>query len=147
MGVTWKCGADDYSTSFVAAEAWHLILRDRFATGHRTSKWGQPQVCLYCGEPDETCDHLFFACPYTFTLWIKVVGNLLVPRYAFISWLAVRDRFATGHRTSKWGQPQVCLYCGEPDETCDHLFFACPYTFTLWIKVVGNLLGIDPDPD
>lgn len=46
------------------------------------------------------------------------------------------------------GQPQVCLFfLGEPDKTRDHLFFACPYTFTLWIKVVFNLLGIDPDLD
>ncbi|XP_018436062.1 uncharacterized protein LOC108808405 [Raphanus sativus] len=70
-----------------------------------------------------------------------------VPRYSFITWLAVRDRLATGHITSQWGQPQVCIFCGEPDETRDHLFFACPFTFTLWIRVVGNLLGIDPDPD
>lgn len=29
----------------------------------------------------------------------------------------------------------------------DHLLFACPFTFTLWLKVVGNLFGIDPNPD
>lgn len=45
------------------------------------------------------------------------------------------------------GQAQVCVFCGEPDETRDHLFFACPYTFTLWLRVVGNLTGSDPDPD
>ena len=70
-----------------------------------------------------------------------------VPRFAFITWLAVRDRLSTGHRTAQWGQAQYCLYCGEPDETRDHLFFACPYTFTLWLKVTGNLFGMDPDPD
>ena len=70
-----------------------------------------------------------------------------VPRYSFITWLAVKDRLATGHKTRQRGQPQVCIYCGEPDETRDHLFFACPFTFTLWLKVVGNLFGIDPDPD
>ena len=70
-----------------------------------------------------------------------------VPRYAFITWLAIRDRLATGHRTRQWGHVQWCVYCGEPDETRDHLFFACPYTFTLWLQVVGNLFGSDPDPD
>ena len=44
------------------------------------------------------------------------------------------------------GQPQHCLYCGEPDETRDHLIFACPYTFTLWLKMVGSLFEADPDP-
>ena len=70
-----------------------------------------------------------------------------MPRYGFISWLAIRDRLATGHRTRQWGQMQCCVYCGEPDETRDHLFFACPYTFTLWLNVVGNLFGPDRDPD
>ncbi|CAG7869967.1 unnamed protein product, partial [Brassica rapa] len=53
-----------------------------------------------------------------------------VPRFAFITWLAFR-----------------CLFCGEPDETREHLFFACPYTYTLWLEVVGNLFGVEPDPD
>lgn len=80
--------------------------------------------------------------------WHKLVWfPLSVPRYSFITWLAVKDMLSTGHRTRQWGQPQVCVYCGEPDETRDHLFFACPFTFTLWLKVVGNLFGIDPDPD
>ncbi|CAG7885034.1 unnamed protein product, partial [Brassica rapa] len=70
-----------------------------------------------------------------------------VPRFAFITWLAFRDRLSTGHRTSKWGQTQGCLFCGEPDETKEHLFFACPYTYTLWLEVMGNLFGVEPDPD
>ena len=41
----------------------------------------------------------------------------------------------------------VVFFCGEPDETRDHLFFACLYTFTLWIDVAGLLLGTSPDPD
>ncbi|XP_013668588.1 uncharacterized protein LOC106372868 [Brassica napus] len=62
-----------------------------------------------------------------------------------VLWKRGDDEF--GHRTSQWGQPQRCLYCGEPDETRDHLVFACPFTFTLLLKVVGNLFGIDPHPD
>ncbi|XP_009137083.1 uncharacterized protein LOC103861131 [Brassica rapa] len=80
--------------------------------------------------------------------WSKLVWfSQGVPRYAFITWLAFRDRLATGHRTSRWGQPQCCLFCGEPDETREHLFFACPYTYTLWLKVMGNLFGDEPDLD
>lgn len=81
-------------------------------------------------------------------LWSKLVWFPLgVPRYAFITWLAIKDRLATCHHTRQWGQAQICVFCGEPDETRDHLFFACPYTFTLWVRVVGNLTGSDPDPD
>ena len=54
-----------------------------------------------------------------------------VPRYSFITWLAIRDRLSTGSRMRAWGQVQCCLLCGEPDETRDHLFFACPYIHLL----------------
>ena len=82
------------------------------------------------------------------TPWSKLVWfSQGVPRFAFITWLAFRDRLSTGHRTSKWGQTQGCLFCGEPDETREHIFFACPYTYTLWLEVVGNLFGVEPDPD
>lgn len=80
--------------------------------------------------------------------WRRLIWFLqAVPRFAFITWLAIRNILATGHRTTRWGHPQSCLYCGEPDETRDHLFFACSYTFTLWLRVAGNLFGRDPDPD
>lgn len=76
--------------------------------------------------------------------WSKLVRfSQGVLRYAFITWLAIRDRLSTEHRTSIWGQTQCCLYCGEPDETRDHLYFACPYTYILWLKVAGSLFGLD----
>ncbi|KAF2597665.1 hypothetical protein F2Q68_00008803 [Brassica cretica] len=71
--------------------------------------------------------------------WSKLVWfSQGVFHYAFITWLAFRDRLATGHRTSRWGQPQCCMFCGEPDETREHLYFACPYTYTLWLQVVDK---------
>ncbi|XP_048637583.1 uncharacterized protein LOC125609990 [Brassica napus] len=80
--------------------------------------------------------------------WSTIVWfSQRVPRFSFITWLALCDRLSTGHRMHKWGQPQVCILCGESDETRDHLYFACPYTYTLWLKVVGNLFGAEPDPD
>ncbi|CAL9248115.1 unnamed protein product [Arabidopsis halleri] len=53
---------------------------------------------------------------------------------------------APGERTSHWGHVQPCLFCGEPVESRDHLYFACPYSFLVWLEVVGSLLHA-PDPD
>lgn len=33
------------------------------------------------------------------------------------------------------------------DETRDHLFFACPYSFTVWNRLVNRLSGHRTDPD
>ena len=80
--------------------------------------------------------------------WSKVIWFPLgVPWFAFITWIAIRNRLSTGDRMHAWGQVKGCLFCGEPNETRDHLFFASPYTYTLWLEAVGTLLGRSPDPD
>ena len=73
--------------------------------------------------------------------WSKIIWySEAIPRFSFIAWLAVRNRLSTGDRTRAWGEVQVCRLCGEPDETRDHLFFACPYSYTVWTDLTGSLL-------
>lgn len=54
-----------------------------------------------------------------------------IPRYSFITWLTVLNRLSTEDRMRNWGVIQGCVLCGERDETRDHLFFDCPYSFTV----------------
>ncbi|XP_048611581.1 uncharacterized protein LOC106393637 [Brassica napus] len=70
-----------------------------------------------------------------------------VPRYSFIVWLAVKNRLSTGDRMRAWAIQQSCLFCGERDETREHLFFACPYTYIVWNKLAGCLCNGSTDPD
>ena len=81
--------------------------------------------------------------PWSKLIWFKQG----VPRYAFITWLAIKDRLSTGTRMRDWGIVQGCLLCGEPEESRDHLFFACPYTYGIWLHVIGYLLRPAPSPD
>ncbi|XP_013617529.1 PREDICTED: uncharacterized protein LOC106324048 [Brassica oleracea var. oleracea] len=69
------------------------------------------------------------------------------PRYAFITWLAVQNRLSTGDRMRSWGITQGCGLCGERDETRDHLFFACPYSFTVWEGLGRGFFGRRTNPD
>lgn len=39
------------------------------------------------------------------------------------------------------------MLCGEKNETRDHLFFACPYSFTVWLQTAGKLFGNAISPD
>lgn len=64
-----------------------------------------------------------------------------VPRHAFIVWLAFKDRLSTGVLMWQWGIPQGCMFCGEKEESRDHLFFPCPITFTIWTTLTVKLLG------
>ncbi|KAG2328739.1 hypothetical protein Bca52824_011467 [Brassica carinata] len=50
--------------------------------------------------------------------WSKVVWFTQgIPRYSFITWLALKNRLSTGDRMRNWGMQQHCTLCGEPDET------------------------------
>ncbi|CAG7905840.1 unnamed protein product [Brassica rapa] len=40
------------------------------------------------------------------------------------------------------GSEQGCVYCGEKDESRDHLFFSCPYTFTVWMNELRRHGGV-----
>ena len=56
-----------------------------------------------------------------------------VPRYAFITWLAVQNMLSTGDRMRQWGAVQGCELCGKRDGTRNHLLFACPYLYSMRI--------------
>lgn len=62
-------------------------------------------------------------------------------------WLAINDRLSTGVRMKSWGLEQSCVFCGERNEDRDHLFFTCPYTFTVWMNIAHKLLGEAITPD
>lgn len=47
----------------------------------------------------------------------------------------------------KWGIIQECVLCGEKNEMCNHLFFACPYSNTVWDKLASKLIGAGINPD
>lgn len=74
-------------------------------------------------------------------MWSKVVWfTQEVPRYSFIIWLSVKIDTQ---------QEIKCVHIlyGEKNETRDHLFFACPYSFTVWYALTHRLLGSQIDPD
>ncbi|KAL9293991.1 putative RNA-directed DNA polymerase [Arabidopsis thaliana] len=64
------------------------------------------------------------------------------PKYSFITWLAMRNRLSTGDRMLKWkGNANAkCVFCNDLEETRDHLFFSCPYTYQIWEELTRGLL-------
>ena len=79
--------------------------------------------------------------------WYNIVWfPQALPRQAFITWLACRNRY-TGDRMRQWGQTQIYPLCGEPDMTRDHLFFVCPFIFTVWTMLMNRFLADRINPD
>lgn len=73
--------------------------------------------------------------PSALVPWCKVVWfKEAVPRFSFITWLAMRGRLPTKDRLRGWGLNVTadCVLCSAGLETHDHLFFNCAFSATLW---------------
>lgn len=63
--------------------------------------------------------------------WIEFVwSKFRVPKFAFTSWLILKERLLTRDRMIMFGMPtpQQCLLCMSHNETHSHLFCTCSYT-------------------
>ena len=73
--------------------------------------------------------------------WYKLVWfSQNIPRMAFISWLAIRERLATKDRISKY-KPNIdltCVLCKAGLESHNHLFFECSYSVGIWSSLMGK---------
>lgn len=64
------------------------------------------------------------------------------PKYSFMLWIAMRNRMQTGDKMQAWNTSinTECVLCHEVQETGQHLFFSCPYSFIVWESLVKGLL-------
>ncbi|KAM6557968.1 hypothetical protein CsatA_027207 [Cannabis sativa] len=75
--------------------------------------------------------------------WSKEVWNRLnTPKHSFVFWLAVQNRLKTRDRLLRFqiATDPSCLLCLGSAETCEHLFFLCPFSMECLIQV-KNWLG------
>lgn len=73
------------------------------------------------------------------SIWFKYA----VPKYAFLSWIAVKDRLPTANRMATWCRDIAtnCIFCRAPLENKHHLFFSCSFSGQIWKSIAGGLLG------
>lgn len=131
------------------------MLYDNIAEINRPDANVGPDQTLWRHDHDDfkpsfsaskTCNYLRIK--KTITPWHNLVWfPQAIPQQSFMVCLAFLDRLSTGVRMRRWGIEQVCVYCGEKDESRDHMYFACPYTFTVWMNVAEKLLGAAITPD
>ncbi|XP_056858428.1 uncharacterized protein LOC130507801 [Raphanus sativus] len=64
------------------------------------------------------------------------------PKFAFMTWLSMRDRMSTLDRIQKWsrGLDSTCLLCKNATESRNYLFFECSYTTQVWEHFAKGLL-------
>jgi hypothetical protein len=68
--------------------------------------------------------------------WVHVVWeSWCLPRHSFILWLTLLKRLRTKDRLRFIDIDVSCVFCQDHEESHAHLFFACNWTSTLWMKV------------
>lgn len=57
-----------------------------------------------------------------------------IPKHSFLAWLFVLVRNPTRDRLRQWGLQvdEGCLLCTTLPESRDHLFYECPFTWSVW---------------
>lgn len=86
--------------------------------------------------------------PYpTEVFWHEVVWFAgRVPKHAFVTWVAARDRMVTRDKLMGWGLtvPANCVLCTGHDESRQHLFFDCSYSAHVWSYFMSRLQVAPP---
>lgn len=79
--------------------------------------------------------------------WFKLVlGPKVVPKRSFISWLVMLNRLSTKDGLRCWGidvEPS-CIFCGNAEESMDHLLFMRSNSKKLWHSIL-KLCGLKRD--
>ncbi|CAL9235577.1 unnamed protein product [Arabidopsis halleri] len=80
--------------------------------------------------------------PWNKVVWFKEA----VPRFSFITWLAMKGRLPTKDRLRSWGLtlPAACVLCSNGIENHDHLFFNCPFSATVWQTFASKIMPNPP---
>lgn len=75
--------------------------------------------------------------------WVHAVWfSQIIPKYAFITWLAMLDRLTTMDRVTRWnsGVDVTCALCKNAAEFRSHLYFECSYSSQIWEYLMLGIL-------
>ena len=80
-------------------------------------------------------------CSWARSIWFSKA----TPKYAFVSWLAARNRLSTMDRIVQWdpGADTTCVLCKRDLESRNHLFFKCSFSSQLWEQLTKGILAGD----
>ncbi|XP_013633133.1 PREDICTED: uncharacterized protein LOC106338781 [Brassica oleracea var. oleracea] len=114
----------------LSATLHNLFVRDRWnIRPARSDRQVQIQAFLSSVTLSQLPDE------YEWTIEGAIWNSGGVPRHSFHAWLVTLNRLPTRDRLLSWGLavPATCLLCNQGDESRDHLFFSCSFSYELWI--------------
>ena len=107
----------------------------KFGDGVPSSTFSTSQTWHHLNPPTAIVD-------WYEAVWFK--GR--IPKHAFITWLATRQRLNTRDRLISWGLhvPSLCLLCNSHDKSIQHIFFDCSFSNEVWVFFTSRARVIPP---
>lgn len=98
--------------------------------------WGKIENRYSTGQVYDHLRQHKASVPWYQTVWNK--GG--IPRQSFLAWLFVLNRCPTRDRLLCWGLPTspLCLLCNAHEESRNHLFFECSFTWEIWRPLISR---------
>lgn len=81
--------------------------------------------------------------------WNRLVWSGNIPqKYRFIFRLLIRQRLKSREFLLRRGMNVVidCVFCSTGNDSCQHLFFRCPYSSEVWSSILRRMVGIQRRP-
>ncbi|XP_022848848.1 uncharacterized protein LOC111371175 [Olea europaea var. sylvestris] len=78
----------------------------------------------------------FFRPKGSFKTWgAEIWKPCITPKHSFLLWLGVQSKLLTKDKLHFLDIDMNCVFCAHSEETCEHLFFKCSFTSSLWGNV------------
>ena len=76
-------------------------------------------------------------------------NSVILPKAGCFSWLVLKHRILTSDRLNRLhiAPPFKCVLCEEHEETMDHLFVTCSFSYQCWCFILSKLNHLTPLPN
>ncbi|XP_048492374.1 uncharacterized protein LOC125493253 [Beta vulgaris subsp. vulgaris] len=127
----------EYQISPNASWIWRCIckVKEVFKEAYSTNNWLTGQHPYTVKEGYQWLQGSQEDVPWHYWVW----NSSNIPKHSFIAWLVSLGKLKTRVILAKAGicQDTSCLLCCTGEDSCQHLFFQCPYSVIISQKVMG----------
>ena len=110
-----------------------LTIRDCVVKQEGTVQGAMGRMDTWKGEKLCQTTYEYFRRKQARVVWAGIIwAKYIPPKYSFIVWLAIRGRLLTKDRLEYLQIDPTCGLCGIEEESVHHLFFACPFSKSVW---------------
>ncbi|XP_073310966.1 uncharacterized protein [Primulina huaijiensis] len=113
-----------------------IIIRDNLISAHGSAQASIQMLDSWFGVSkglNRACD--FFVAQQHRWPWKPLISkSCILPKHKFILWLLAHRKLLT-RDILEYLEDKSCALCNVPDETINHLFFACPITRVIWSSI------------